>query len=97
MNPFTEAIWEVITDHPDYLKELTAILKREYKPFLSKEQAFRANAHALEAHIREEIDQWYAWLPDTPIHRIGGGLAVEMLDCVDWEQLAGLLQEPSLA
>jgi len=48
MNPFTALIWEVITDCPDFLERLRIIMQREYKPFLSSEQAFRANAKALE-------------------------------------------------
>lgn len=65
MNPFTELIWEVITDSPDFLKQLTAIMQREYKPFLSGEKAFQANAHELERCIREELDKWVEWLPDN--------------------------------
>ncbi|MGH2493792.1 MAG: hypothetical protein ACRDIV_03725 [Ktedonobacteraceae bacterium] len=93
MNPFTALVWEIITDCPEFLEQLTAIMKREYKPFLAGEQAFQANAKMLEGHIREELDKWYDWLPDTPINRIGGGLAIEMVDCVDWEHVAQLVQE----
>lgn len=93
MNPFTQLVWEVITDRPDFLETLTAIMKREYKPFLEGKQAFQVNAKMLEGHIREELDKWYDWLPDTLMNCIGGGLAVEMLDCVDWEHVAQLVQE----
>lgn len=93
MNPFTVLVWDVIQDSPEFLEQLIAIMKREYKPFLSGEQAFQANAKALESHIREELDKWYEWLPDTPVNCIGGGLAVEMLDSVDWDHLARLVQE----
>jgi hypothetical protein len=93
MNPFTALAWDVIHDSPVFLEQLTAIMKREYKPFLIGEQAFQANAKMLEQHIREELDKWYEWLPDTPINRIGGGLAVEMLDSVDWDHLARLVEE----
>ena len=96
MNPFTALVWDAIQDSPEFLEQLTAIMKREYKPFLAVEQAFQANAKILEQHVREELDKWYDWLPDTPINRIGGGLAVEMLDCVDWEHLARLVQEQRL-
>ncbi len=96
MNPFTALIWEVITDCPEFLAALATIMQREYKPFLSGEQAFQANAKALECHIREELDKWYDWLPDTPINRIGGGLAVEIVDSVDWGQVARLAQEHTL-
>ena len=92
MNPFTALVWEVVTDCPEFLEQLTAIMKREYKPFLAGEKVFQANAKMLEQHIREELDKWYDWLPDTPINRIGGGLAVEMLDSVDWDHLARLVQ-----
>lgn len=92
MNPFTALVLDVIRNSPEFLEQLTAIMKREYKPFLSGEKAFQANAKMLECHIREELDKWYEWLPDTPINRIGGGLAVEMLDSVDWDHLARLMQ-----
>ncbi|MGH2497281.1 MAG: hypothetical protein ACRDIV_21485 [Ktedonobacteraceae bacterium] len=93
MNPFTQLVWDVIHDSPEFLETLTAIMKREYKPFLAGEQAFQANAKMLEGYTREELDTWYEWLPDTPINRIGGGLAVEMLDCVAWDHVARLVQE----
>ena len=93
MNPFTRLVWGMITDCPEFLEQLSAIMKREYKPFLEGEQAFRANAIMLEQHIREELDKWYDWLPDTPVNRISGGLAIEMLDCVDWDHVAQLVQE----
>ena len=96
MNPFTALIWNVMLDSPAFLEQLTAIMKRDHKPFLIGEQAFQANAKMLECHIREELDKWYDWLPDTPINRIGGGLAVEMLDCVDWDHLARMVQENTL-
>lgn len=95
MNPFTELVWEVIQNSPEFFEQLIAIMKREYKPFsfVSEEQAFQANAKMLEGRIREELDKWYDWLPDTPINRVGGGLAVEMLESVDWDCLARLVQE----
>ena len=96
MNPFTTLVWDMIQDSPEFLEQLTAIMKREYKPFLSGEKAFRANAKMLECSIKEELDKWNEWLPDTPINRIGGGLAVEMLDSVDWDQVARLVQEKIL-
>jgi hypothetical protein len=94
MNPFTELVWEVITDCPEFLEKLTAIMKREYRPFLTEaEVTFRVNTKMLEQYIREELDKWYDWLPDTPINRIGGGLALEMLDCVDYDHLARLVAQ----
>ncbi|MGH2495968.1 MAG: hypothetical protein ACRDIV_14845 [Ktedonobacteraceae bacterium] len=90
MNPFTQTLWNVITDCPDFLAQLSTIMKREYKPFSfgTSEKAFQANVKMLEGYVREELDKWYEWLPDTPINRIGGSLVVEMLDCVDWDQVA---------
>lgn len=96
MNPFTELVWDVITDCPEFLEQLTTIMKREYKPFLSGEKAFQANAKILESHIREELDKWVEWLPDTPVNRIGGGLAIEMLDSVDWDHVARRVAEKIL-
>lgn len=57
MNPFTKLVWDVITDYPEFLEQLTAIMKREYKPFLADEQAFQANAKMLECYIREGLDK----------------------------------------
>ena len=95
MNPFTALVWEMITDCPEFLEQLTTIMKQDHKPFsfTSDEKAFQANAKILEGYVREELDKWYGWLPDTPINRIGGGLAVEMLDSIDWDHLARLVQE----
>jgi hypothetical protein len=96
MNPFTELVWEVIAGSPELLAQLAAIMKREYTPFLSGEKAFQANAGMLERRIREELDTWYEWLPDTPMNRIGGGLALEVLGSVDWDGVARLVQEKTL-
>lgn len=95
MNPFTELVWEVILGSPEFMEQLTDIMKRDHKPFAfaSAEQSFQANAKMLEGYVREGLDNWYDWLPDTPINRIGGGLAVEMLTCVDWDHLARLVRE----
>jgi hypothetical protein len=95
MNPFTALVWEVLQDSPEFLGRLTAIMQRDHKPFsfVSGEKAFQANAKMLEGYVRGELDKWYEWLPDIPINRIGGRLAVEMLDCVDWDHLARIVQE----
>lgn len=93
MNPFTELVWDVICECPKFLEQLSAIMKRDHKPFLESEKAFQANAKMLESFVHEELDKWYEWLPDTPINKFGGGLAVEMLDCVDWEHVADLVAE----
>ena len=50
MNGFTETVWDTISDDAQLLAELTAIMRKEYKPFLSKEQTVVANTHQLE-HI----------------------------------------------
>src|SRR5260370_40749206 len=89
-------MWEVNPDWREFLAAWATIMQREYKPFLSGEQAFQANAKALECHIREELDKWYDWLPDTPINRIGGGLAVEIVESSDWDQGARLAQDTTL-
>ncbi len=96
MNPFTALVWDVLQDSSEFLEQITAIMRLDHKPFLTGEKAFQANAKMLEGHVREELDKWYEWLPDTPINRIGGGLALEMLDCVDWDQVARLVQETIL-
>lgn len=93
MNPFTQLVWDVVTDCPEFLEQLASLMRREYTPFLTGEKAFQANARMLEQHLRQELDTWYDWLPETPINRIGGGLALEMLDCVDFDHLARLVQE----
>lgn len=96
MNPFTELVWDSLGDSPELLEQLSAIMKREYKPFLTGAQAFQANTTALEHHLREELDKWYEWLPDTSINRIGGGLAVGIIDLVDWDQVGRLVLENTL-
>lgn len=93
MNPFTQIVWEAIADSPELLETLAAIMKRDHKPFLSGEKAFQANARMLECRIREELGKWYAWLPATPVGGIGGGLAIEALDSVDWGSIALLVRE----
>jgi len=93
MNPFSETVWEVIQDSPEFLEQLQTIMRRDHRPFLEGEKAFQYSAKMLEGYIREELDKWYDWLPDSPVNKIAGGLAFEMLDCVDWDQVARLVQE----
>ena len=93
MNPFTETVWDVITDYPQLLEELAAIMRKDHKPFLSGEQAFKANFHELHSHMEAELHKWFEWLPDTPINRIGGELALAGFDTVDWSHIAVLVQE----
>jgi len=83
MNSITATVWDVITDDESLLAELTAIMRKEYKPFLSKEQTIKVNAHQLEQHMLEQMTKWYKWLPDTPINHIGGELAMDVLDAVE--------------
>ena len=45
VNGFTETVWDVITDNPELLEELTTMMGKDHKPFLSTEQSFQANAH----------------------------------------------------
>jgi len=88
MNSITATVWDVISDHEHLLAELTAIMRKEYKPFLSPAQTVQANTHQFEQHIREQLTTWYEWLPDTPINHIGGELAMEVLDAVEWSLIA---------
>jgi hypothetical protein len=93
MNSITAIVWDVISDDDTLLAELTAIMRKEYKPFLSQEQAVQANIHQLEQHLSDELTKWHEWLPDTPINHIGGELAMEVLDAVEWSLIAEHLLE----
>src|SRR5712691_10232353 len=90
MNSITATVWDVISDHETLLAELTAIMRKEYKPFLSPAQTVQANTHQLEQHMLEQLTIWYAWPPDTPIHHIGGELAMTVLDAVEWSLISEL-------
>ncbi len=72
MNTFTEAVWEVISDTPELLAELTAIMGKQYQPFLGEAQAYRVNTHRLKASVLDKLNQWFEWLPDTPVNLVGG-------------------------
>jgi hypothetical protein len=91
MNSVTTTVWDVITGDESLLAELTAIMRKEYKPFLSREQAIQVNTHQLEQHLIEEMTKWYEWLPATPINHIGGELAMALLNAVEWSHIAELL------
>lgn len=95
MNRFTAIVWDVITDDESLLAELTAIMRKEYQPFLSQAQTVQANTHQLEHHILEEVTKWCEWLPETPINHMGGELAMQVLQEVEWSQIAKLLVERS--
>ena len=88
MNTYTEAIWEVISDTPELLAELTTIMGKQYQPFLGEAQAYRVNTHKLQAYVLEKLNEWFEWLPDTPVNLIGGALALEALQAVDWSDIA---------
>ena len=88
MNSITATVWDVISDHEHLLAELTAIMRKEYKPFFSPAQTMQVNTRQLEQHVLEQLTTWYAWLPDTPIHHIGGELAMDVLDAVEWSLIA---------
>jgi hypothetical protein len=88
MDLFTKALWSVIEDDEELLKELTAIMRQEHKPFLTFEQAFEANTHILKANILERFHKWLDWLPTLPIDQIGLALAEEAIEFVEWEKIA---------
>lgn len=91
MNSVTTTVWNVIVGDESLLAELTAIMGKQYPPFLSREQAVQVNAHQLEQHMVEEMTRWHEWLPDTAINYIGGELAMAILDAVEWSCIAELL------
>ena len=91
MNTITEIVWDIITDNEALLSELTRIMCQEYEPFLSKDKAATVNTFKLENYLREELTEWYEWLPDTPINQIGGELAMEAFADVDWRHRAALV------
>ena len=97
MNTFTQVIWEVLNEALDedneLLADLTHILFKEYKPFLTTQQALEVNIHALKTYFLDKIQQWVDWLPDTPINQLGAAFAQEALSQVYWSALAALLQE----
>ena len=93
MNPFTETVWDVITDNPILFEELNAIMRQEYKPFLNYEQAFAANTHLLKQQMFEKFAKWLAWLPTLPIDQLGSALAEEAFELVEWGHIATLVKE----
>jgi len=48
MNTITEIVWDIITETPALLSELTRIVCQEYEPFLSKEheEIFEVRAYS---------------------------------------------------
>jgi hypothetical protein len=93
VNPFTETAWEKISGSVELLEEVTAIMRHEYKPFLNHEQAFAANTNLLKQHMREKSTRWLEWLPTLSIDQVGGALAEEAFERVEWRHIAGLVQE----
>ena len=92
MNPCTEAVWDVVTEHDDLFVELTAIMGKEHKPFLNEAQTFQANSNMLKQHLRAKFTRWIEWLPTTPIDVFGASLAEEAFELIEWEHLARLVQ-----
>ena len=88
MNTYTEALWEVIDEALDddeaLFADVKTILFKEYTPFLTTEKAREVNILTLKTYIVEKLNQWYAWLPDTSINRIGGELALHSVQEVYW-------------
>ena len=98
MSSITEVMWDIITDNDELHSELTRIMQQTYEPFFPKEKATTVNTWKLEQYFREELTKWYEWLPDIPMSQIGGELAMEALQQVDWRQLASfILDELQLA
>ena len=97
MNTFTQAVWEVINEALDedneLLADLRTIMLKEYKPFLTTQQALEVNIHSLKTYVLEKLNQWVDWLPDTTINQLGSELVQEALSEVYWSYLAGMLQE----
>jgi hypothetical protein len=95
VDPFTQAVWGVISGSVELLEELHAIMRQEHKPFLSPEQAFVANTNIMKQQILEKFTRWLEWLPTLPIDQLGLALAEEAIECVDWQEIAEHLQEQS--
>ena len=97
MNRFTQAVFdaliEAIEEDEQLRTDLKTMLFKEYKPFLTEQQTLQANIIALQTYVQDLLNQWYAWLPDTPVNRIGGELTLQAFQEVYWSVLTGLLQE----
>ena len=89
MNSFTETVWDVITENPELIEELTTMMGKDHQPFLSTEPSFQANAHRLKQHVLDKN----TWLPTFPIDQLGRALAEEAFEAVDWNQRAELVKE----
>jgi hypothetical protein len=96
MNTFTQGVWEVIrdalVDDEALLADLKKLLLRDYRLFLSAEQSGQVYGNTLQAYVLEKLQQWYDWLPNAPIHLIGGELALEAFKAVEWGEIAAELQ-----
>jgi hypothetical protein len=97
MNTFTQGVWEVVrealVDDEALLADLKKLLLKDYRPFLSADQSGQVYSNTLKAYFLEKLQQWYEWLPETPINLIGGELALEAFQAVEWEFLAGELRQ----
>jgi len=49
----------VITDSPELLEELSAMMGKQYQPFLSEAQAFRVNTHRLKTCVLDQLNEWF--------------------------------------
>lgn len=91
MNRFAATVWDVIAEDDTLLAELGAIMRKQYPPFLSPEQAIKTNTYQLEQQMVAEMTKWYEWLPNTPINAIGGELVMDVLQDVEWYLIAALV------
>ena len=78
----------MITDSPELLEELSAMMGKQYQPFLSEAQAFRVNTHRLKTCVLDQLNEWFEWLPETTMNQLGGELAMAALQEVDWSDIA---------
>ena len=58
-------------------------MRKGYEPSLTYEQVTTVKTLKLESYLRDELGQWYEWLPGRPIDMLGGELAMEALRQVD--------------
>jgi hypothetical protein len=71
------------------LADLKKILRKDYRMFLSSdEQISQVYCNTLQEYFLEKLNEWYEWLPNTPINLIGGELALEAFKAVEWHRIA---------
>lgn len=97
MNAYTEALWELLDETIDndavLLEDLTKMLFKEYKPFLTAEQTLTANINALKSYFLDHLNKLIEWLPQTTINALFSVLVEEAVKEVSWSYVAGMLQE----